>query len=358
MAKAATNELVAPQESAHGREYAPGWVDRLTGWARALPYGGWWLYICVAALAVVLHLSAAWADARSFEGLRPANFVVILLPFCLLAAIQYLDEAARIALAQFRPALVASEAEYERLHYRLTTLPALPVWLATLAGALFGVSVLLFQDTGFLLGLGLILTPIAFVFQAANYVLLWALAFVFFYHTIRQLWLVRYIYSVDTRINLFDLRPIYALSGLTGRTAIVGILLANSWKWAAPDSELRSEHIVMLLVVFSIAASCFIWPLWDMHNLLVREKARQEAELAQRTDRTIAEIKRRIDAGELAEMEQMKDSMEGLTLAHGVLDKVPTWPWQAETIRLVLTALLLPVVLWFVQRALDRFLLP
>ncbi|HEY0069475.1 MAG TPA: hypothetical protein VGE04_05850, partial [Chloroflexia bacterium] len=356
MAKVATNELAAPQESAYRREYAASWVDRLTGWARTLSYRGWWLYLCVAVLAVALHLGAAWVDTGSFEGLRPANFVVILLPFSLLAAIQYLDEAAHTSLAQFRPALVASEAEYQRLHYRLTTLPALPVLLWTLAGALFGAGVLLIQDIEFLRGLGLVLTPVAFVFQAANYVLLWALAAVFVYHTIRQLWLVRYIYSVDTRINLFDLRPIYALSGLTARTAIVGMLLANSWKWAVPESEFRSEHVVMLLVVFFIAAASFVLPLWEMHNLLVREKARHEAELAQRTDKAIAEIKSRIDAGDLSGMEQLKNSMESLTLAQGVLDKVPTWPWQGETIRAVVTALLLPIVLWLIQRGLDRFL--
>jgi predicted PurR-regulated permease PerM len=114
----------------------------------------------------------------------------------------------------------------------------------------------------------------------------------------------------------------------------------------------------MLLAVFLIAVASFIWPLWEMHNLLVREKARQEAELSQRVAGAIAEIKKRMDAGELAGMEQMKNSMESLTLAQGVLDKVPTWPWQAETIRAVVTALLLPVVLWLIQRALDRFLLP
>jgi hypothetical protein len=358
MAKAATNEFAAQQESVYRREYAPSWVDMLTGWVKGLPHRGWWLYLCAATLWLALQLGVAGAEAGSFGWLRPANIAVVLLPFCLLAAIQYLDEAAATALASFRPALVVSEAEYQGIHYRLTTLPALPVLLASLAGALFGASVLLLQDTTFLLGLGLILTPTAFVLQAINYVIMWSLAFVFIYHTIRQLWLVRYIYSVDTRINLFDLRPIYALSGLTARTAIVGLLLANSWKLTSPDSGLRYEHIVVLLAVFLICVASFVWPLWEMHNLLVREKARQEAELARRTEAAIAEIKRRMDAGELAEMEQMKNSMESLTLAHGVLDKVPTWPWQAETIRAVATVLLLPVVLWLIQRALDRFVIP
>lgn len=356
MAKAAINELASNQESIYRREYAPSWVDYLTDWVRGLPYRGWWLYLCAAALSLALHLGVAWAEDNSLKWMVPANFVVILLPVAILAAIQYLDGAAAVALTQFRPALSVSEAEYHRLLYRLTTLPAFPALLATLGGALFGLNVLLFQDKDFLLGLGLILSPTAYVFQAANYMFLWSLALVFIYHTIRQLWLVRYINNVDTRIDLFDLRPIYALSGLTARTAIVGILLANTWTWVMPDLERRYEHVVLLLAVLLIALASFILPLWEMHNLLVNEKARQQADLAGRIKIAIAEIKRRMDAGELAEMEQMKNPMESMTLAQNMLGNIPTWPWQAETVRVVVTALLLPVVVWFIQRVLEPLL--
>ena len=358
MAKAATNELVPQTESAYHREYAPSWIDHFTAWVRRLPGQGWWLYLCAGLFSLALQLGVAWTDTSSFEWLRPSSVVIILLPFVLVAVIQYLDDAAEVALARFRPALSASQTEYQKLHYRLTTLPAMPVSLATVGGALFGASVLFFQDREFLLGIGLIMTPTAFLLQGVNYSLLWSLALVFAYHTIRQLWLVRYIYSVDTRIDLFDLRPIYALSGLTARTAVVGILLANSWKWAVPDADLRPEHIAMMLAVFLIALASFVWPLWEMHNMLAAEKAREQAELARRMDAAIAEIKRRMDAGEVAEMEQMKNSMESLTLAQGVIEKVPTWPWQADTIRAIATALLLPIVLWLVQRGLERFLVP
>jgi hypothetical protein len=95
-----------------------------------------------------------------------------------------------------------------------------------------------------------------------------------------------------------------------------------------------------------------------MHNMLAAEKALQQAELARRIDTAIGEIKRRMDAGEVAEMEHMKNSMESLTMAQGVLDRVPTWPWQADTIRAIATALLLPIVLWLIQRVLERFLVP
>ncbi len=141
MAKAATNELASHQESVYRREYAPSWVDHLTGWVRGLPGQGWCLYLCAGLISLALQLGVAWLDTRSFEWLRPSSIVIILLPFTLLAVIQYLDDEAETALIRFRPALVTSEVEYERIHYRLTTLPAMTVLLATVGGALGGASV-------------------------------------------------------------------------------------------------------------------------------------------------------------------------------------------------------------------------
>ena len=50
-----------------------------------------------------------------------------------LVLIHYLDERAGAALATLRPALKASEEEYRRLRYQVTTLPARPTLLASLA---------------------------------------------------------------------------------------------------------------------------------------------------------------------------------------------------------------------------------
>jgi hypothetical protein len=38
------------------------------------------------------------------------------------------------------------------------------------------------------------------------------------------------------------------------------------------------------------------------------------------------------------------------------LARIPTWPRRAETVQLVLTAVLLPVVLWLIQRILDSLI--
>ncbi len=39
-----------------------------------------------------------------------------------------------------------------------------------------------------------------------------------------------------------------------------------------------------------------------------------------------------------------------------MLEKMPTWPWQASTLRGLMTAVLLPLFLWLSQRLLERLL--
>jgi hypothetical protein len=40
------------------------------------------------------------------------------------------------------------------------------------------------------------------------------------------------------------------------------------------------------------------------------------------------------------------------------LERIPTWPWRPETLRLLITALVLPLGLWLAQFILQRLLGP
>jgi len=68
---------------------------------------------------------------------------------------------------------------------------------------------------------------------------------------------------------------------------------------------------------------------------------------------TVGELHRRVDAGETQDVGGLNDIMNGLATEQTMLGQIPTWPWHAETLWLVITAILFPLVLWLVQRALD-----
>jgi len=45
-----------------------------------------------------------------------------------------------------------------------------------------------------------------------------------------------------------------------------------------------------------------------------------------------------------------------LEAQHNVLDRIPTWSWRPATVRLLLTALAMPLGLWIIQFVLQFLL--
>jgi hypothetical protein len=54
----------------------------------------------------------------------------------------------------------------------------------------------------------------------------------------------------------------------------------------------------------------------------------------------VAQFHRRTDAGDYDSMAGINEATENLVRERDVLDKVSTWPWEPETVCLVLTAFL------------------
>jgi hypothetical protein len=278
--------------------------------------------------------------------LRPLHVFYAAQIAYLLALVHYLDKRADGALDRFRRAMKVSDKQYAELQYRLTTLPARPTLLASLAGAAASVPVFMLSTSG---PFGFAMTPISMVVNAVTLgAVLW-IAGALVYHTIRQLRLVRDIYSEHALVNVFDLDPLYAFSGLSARTA-VGLTIWN-YGWVASEPQL-SEHTVSIVwgATFGvIAVATFAWPLLGIHQRIVEEKERVIREGSQRLEAMISELHRRVDAGELSSMDDMNKAIASLEIEQSILSAIPTWPWQPETVRLVATALLLPLILWISQ---------
>jgi hypothetical protein len=100
----------------------------------------------------------------------------------------------------------------------------------------------------------------------------------------------------------------------------------------------------------------FVWPLLGVHRLMEAEKKRLLDQNGQKMEAAIAETHRRLDAQELAGMENLKDALDNLVTEQTVVSKISTWPWQLGTVSVLATALFLPIILWIVQRLLDRLL--
>jgi hypothetical protein len=356
MAEVAAAEQPAAQAVRLARPYPPSWVDRLTDWVRRLPVPSWAFYLGLGLALLLLELAAKFADRTYTQigDIRPIHVLFVLNAVYYLALFHYLDWVAGRALAAFRPSLIGDEAQYQALHYQLTTLPARPAFLASIAGAVYGVVLYFVTPAAIISQAALLTSPAAIALEVTTNIIGWCAMGAFLYHTVRQLRLVSRIYAQHTRINIFGLGSLYAFSWLTARTA-VGIIL-NLYAWAAFYSAdpARLENVAIVVVGLVVAVLTFAWPLLGVHQLLVVEKARRRTALAQRMDATIAELHRRTDAGEFERTAEVNGTLDGLLKEQSVLDKISTWPWQPGTLGGLATAILLPLLLWFITRLLER----
>ena len=89
----------------------------------------------------------------------------------------------------------------------------------------------------------------------------------------------------------------------------------------------------------------FIWPLRGVHNLLVEEKQRLLAECTRRQETAIIQLHQGVDTNNMEEMDHLNKAMASLEIEHATLSRISTWPWQPETVRWVVAALLFPVII-------------
>ena len=57
-------------------------------------------------------------------------------------------------------------------------------------------------------------------------------------------------------------------------------------------------------------------------------------------------------------MDERHKALAGLEIERNMIAAMPTWPWQPETFRWVLAAMILPGLIWVIHRLLQRALTP
>lgn len=338
--------------------YSPSWVNRITAWVSRLPGTSWVYYL---GLWVVLFLIPSFIYWN--EGVFPVGtflpvqgFIAGAIVF-FLVMIHYLDERAGASVASMRPALKVSEGEYQELQYQLTNLPAGMTLISSLITlAIIFLTELMIEPYSIEV---LDVSPISANLFRFIYFIGWWVMGAFMYHAVHQLRLINRIYTQHTRVNLFRMKPMYAFSNLSALTAGSLAMILYGWMAVAPEVSLADPiTFIITLILLLIAVVIFIWPQLGIHNLQVAEKDRLLEEANQRFETIIAELHRRVDAGELDQMNDLRLTMTNLEMELNSLKGIHTWPWQPETVRWLITALVLPLGLWLIQSVLQRVLAP
>lgn len=336
--------------------YPPSWIDRFSAWVEQLAGPCWLYYIGIGLLLLLILSIALWVEGAFPTGtVLPVQLFLSGVFAYFLAMFYYLDEWAGSALATLRPDLTVDDNEYNDLQFQITTLPARPTVLASLTALALALITEAISEPYHVEALNTF--PISTTLLRIIYFGCWWLFGTFLYHTIHQLRLINHVYTHHTDINLFRMRPFYAFSNLSAFTAgslamiIYGFLVVNpAWD--------RSDPVILFWIfVFLISALVtFVWPQLGMHHLQVAEQDRLVDEAYMRLEATIAELHRQLDNGEFREMEAMNYAIASLEIELNTLKRIRTWPWEPETLQLLITALALPLGLWILQLIFERML--
>jgi hypothetical protein len=256
---------------------------------------------------------------------------------------------------------------FEELRYRLTTLSSRPTLWASVAGAILGVGLptlfmrpsgsTTYSLPGLFASFGLSPSPFAIAAFMSQFAFTQAVAGALVYHTVHQLREINRIYLTHTRLNIYRLQPPYAFSIPAASTS--GGLIIYNYAWFATAPELLSQPVSLALGGFfaAIAAVTFAWPLLGIHRRLVAEKQRCLAENSSRFEAAVGELHQRVDRRAIARMDDLNKTLGSLEIEQAALNHIPAWPWEPGTLRSVMAALALPIIIWLVQFVLQRVLL-
>ena len=332
--------------------YPPSWFDRLKGLIERLPIP-WWLFYLIVGTVSILVFTSVQARAGAYDdGFFAWHLFLAIQPVFLLAAVHYLSREPSTALAEFQPAM-SKPALLPEVRYRLTVLPARMTLIATLAWLLVMVLYFLQGPAG---AAGLRVAPSTFPFWSV-FSLLFTLSYgPFTAFAIHQVFELRRLFAQPLVIDLYHPEPLYAFSPLTARLAFVLALVIYGWAMSDPTTLTNLLSLATSIAMVALALAVFAFPLWGAHRRLAAEKKGALAGNGARLKSTTAELHRRLDLAEIAGMDDLHKALASLDLERAHLSRVPTWPWQPETLRGLVAALALPIVIWLIQFGLGRLL--
>lgn len=342
-------------DTAHARPYPPSFLDRFMDTVERLPVPYWLTYLLLFLLQSIIVHALAWIDG--WQPIFTFNPIVFLFPIWLwgpFAMMTYLDRVSLEAQSSFSPLLDVDEEEINRLKVEFTTMPARTVIFSGLVWAIvyLFLTYLVFDAFYVAYGLGTLFTVVMIIEGLISF----AVGSAIYYHSFRQLRLVNRTVKMARQFNLFQLDPVYAFSRVTSQIGVSWMIMLSLTLLLFPMQLASGPVLAILVLQLALAVAAFVLPLWFVHRRLVAEKRRLLAELNRRVEGTLEHLHHYLDENDLAAVEQVNFAMTGLNDEKNVLNAIPTWPWRAGTLTGFLSAIVLPIVLFLIQLAVENWL--
>jgi hypothetical protein len=333
--------------------YRPSWYDRLSARIDRGRLPSWLAYLLIPIMWILITMLVQWLEGSgTLRDWEPISFVAIAQIGYILFICQFMDKQALKALEEFKPALAVGEDDFPRLQRLISTLPARKTLIATLLFGVIGIF-LIFVSIAGNLDSAVAPDPNFFgVTVAITMLALWLANGLFAYHTFHQLGVVNYIYTNQTIVHPFHQRELFAFSNFAAQTGIAVVIVTPLW--IILDPGIVSLIISIIFGIFGLIA--FFTPLIGVHNILSREKDQLLDENARHMETAIEELMRTIDTDQLEHIKLEDQKISSLEKARLQIDRISTWPWRIETLRRVLAAIILPIIIWLLQYFLAKAL--
>jgi hypothetical protein len=333
--------------------YALSWYNRLSAWVDGSRLPNGLVYALIPVLWILVALLAQRLDGSgSIRDWEPISFVAISQIAYIFFIIQFLDKLALKALTEFKSALTVEAEAYPRLERLISTLPARTTRIATALFGLVGILLIILSISG---NLDSTVAPSSGYFGvviALTMLFLWFSNGLFVYHTYHQLSVVNYIFTHLTEVHPFHQRELFAFSTFSAQTGIAIVIVTPLW--IIFDPGIVSLVVSIIFAILGLIA--FISPLFGVHNMLEREKDRLLDENAREVETTIETLMIEIKKPQPEGLKLADQRLTSLERARSQIERISTWPWRIETLRQMLAAVILPIIIWLLQYLLAQIL--
>lgn len=333
--------------------YQPSWLDRLNAWVERLPISSFLVYL-------LFYFTLAFLDQLigAIEGYRPFGENLqqtLLYPLFAFEAFYYIYLSYGYcldALANFQALLNVPRQHFQKLEYEFAILPAVWVNTLTIIAILSSVAVSFFSPA--LFGISVKITVVYILGQTLSWLSgLLAIA-ILVYRLVRQTRMVNRIYKLVVNVDLYNLGPIYALSSFMGKASLILLLILYSNLVSDPNNLQISGFLQGSVAISFVALAGFVLPLIGINRRLVAAKATLMQEAGSQVKSSFERLNKEQATKTLANISNTRQLVDAVIRKREFIESIPTWPWQAGTLRNLLLGVFLPLLIWTIQQVLLR----
>lgn len=329
------------------------WSDRLIRWIDTGPLPQWAFYsLLFLSGGLIMHLVSWFQNVNEWLEVQPSYFLAGYWITAYLFANHFLIISAKTAMLDIRDSLDLSEDSFQLRLFQFTHLPRVIGNVGFLLGILIG--------TGFSLYMATIL-PQRFEIPTPYIVAIGPIGYGFFIMALlrafHQLKIVVSLFESIESIDLYDLHSVYTLALFPVRVVVVIILTL----WVNPifivfPTFFADSVIQFIWALLTLSSSAIaIIPLQGVIHRLKTEKNALLKENAEQLTSAREELYRRLRSDELENVEELEKGINALFSFRNSIEGISTLPWKAETLRWLVTVLLLPLGLLILQFLLQQY---